>query len=215
MLSVVVQSHPKRVAMADSLASELDAEVVFDPDPQGPPSAWRSYRACLEHATVSGCVHRLIVQDDATVSVGFLEAARAACAANPRAVVLFYVGGNAPRLVRHRIDWATARGEAYAAWPPHSWLPVVATSWPTCHLADVLDWIKSREWGGRFHADDAIAGEIVNHLNLDVVLTVPSLVQHADVAVSLVGTKNRSGEDRGRVAHNWLAPPSDARALAW
>ena len=80
--------------MAAALASPLsDAELVVDPDPFGTyRSPWRTYRAALER-TPARATHRLVIQDDVTLSRDFDVVVRKAVAARPDRLLVFFVGG--------------------------------------------------------------------------------------------------------------------------
>jgi len=75
-LSVAIQHHPKRAHLLPALLESLalafpgvQTEVVTDPDPDAPPSSWRTYRAALERRL--GGDSLLVIQDDAEPCDGF------------------------------------------------------------------------------------------------------------------------------------------------
>lgn len=220
MLTVAIQTMPDRLDLADGLWRELawntrvGIEIVVDDESAlVDANPWRCYRRCLE-ATPPGTSHRLILQDDVTVSVGFVDAAWQAARANPERLITFFHAGQ-PRENVLALDRAYASGDRYVTLSSRRWIPVLALMWPTHLIQPVLEWIDEQEYPPAFRSDDEIIGRACHALHLEVAATVPSLVEHEDVVQSTIGLRHAAGRDRGRVAHRWLAPPDDARALAW
>lgn len=180
-------------------------------------SPWRTYRLCLERLDVQ---EGLILQDDAVVCEGFLDAAAAAVAARPGRLIAFFHGGTPA--MRQSFAGAHARGDPFVEIVGNSWVPTVALYWPAGAARALLDWLDSRQRGSRRgiaperRADDAIVGEWARKTRRGALVTVPCLVEHPDEEPSLIGARARAGRDRARVAVEYVGAGAEtwARALA-
>lgn len=210
-LSIAIQHHPARADLIPALLEAMpSAEVVTDPEPDHDRNPWRTYRECLER-TPEWATHRLIVQDDARPCQQFEETVQRAVEAYPARPISLFHGGqpaeSVPRLCR-----------AYAAkrtWVEiHSrWTPVVALVWPAEMIRPALEFVDTQRWPPAFQADDEIAGRCFSALGVAPLATVPSLVQHDDIELSLVGQRARGGDDLARVAMTWLDDDDDPALL--
>jgi hypothetical protein len=215
VLSVAIQAHPARADLAAGLAAKLAAAcpvTVWDPDPGGDPSAWRTYRAALERTPV-GVSHRLVVQEDAEPCPGFVAAVGRAVRARPDRLLCFFHGGQ-PRENVRRIFAAARRGEAWAVLDPARWVPTVALFWPAGLVTEALAYVDAQSWPGRFRADDEIVGRFVRALDVRVLASVPSLVEHPDLVPSLLGRRAAGGRNPDRVACCWIGE-CDAASIDW
>lgn len=207
ILSLAVQHHPARERLLEDLVPELRGgdlplDVVTDPDPASRRrSAWRTYRLALER-TPPEATHRLIVQDDARVCRDFVAGARLALEARPDAIVVFWQGG-APAVSARALHRAAAACQAWVRIPMRSWVPTVATAYPASVARELLDY-GDRGYSRTSTGDDGIVTEFRKATRVEAYATVPSLVEHPDVAASLVGRHARAGRDRGRVAACWI-----------
>lgn len=194
------------------LAAVGDAEVVIDPDPDATRSPWRCYREALER-TPDDATHRVVVQDDATVSRNFRAALDAAVSARPDSVLALFHGGS-PRENLSRLSLAKARGHVWARLNSRRWVPVVALVWPARLVCEVVCWVAEQNYPDAFRADDEIVGRALRALGEPVLACVPSLVQHDDVNPSLVSQRARAGRDPARVAAFWIGD-DDPMLLDW
>lgn len=221
LVSVAIQTHRDRAEMALALRRCLggQAELVFDPDPDGYPAAWRSYRAALE-LTPSWATHRLILQDDVLVCDHFLRGVQQAVAAQPEAVICLFVSGQ----LIHRVgvlQRALADGHPWVVLDQRTWLPAVATLWPRHHADELPAWYDRQDYPTDFLADDEIIGRYLNALGESALATVPSLVEHPDTVPSLVDAQNRrhrDGRNLERRAVNWIGDLDcgcDATQIDW
>ncbi|GIG66703.1 hypothetical protein [Phytomonospora endophytica] len=185
VISVAVMAHPSRKDAAERVAERLacfDARVVFDPEPDAPPSAMRTARLAWR-AHDPSATHHLVVQDDITVPDGFEEALTAAVRLQPERV--FNVWN----------EWTNRSGAAIrlAAYSEADWAPVsdrsvvaVAVVMPTAMIADFLDYLPR-------HPDDRDSGALFEFLRMrgEVALTtVPCLVQHDEPMVDSLWRRN-------------------------
>lgn len=220
-LSVAIQHHPRRPELIAPLVEALrplEADVVLDPDPEHPRrNPWRTYRRALEE-TPSWATHRLILQDDAEPCRDFGLAAPRALAGRPDALVVFCVLG-APRPWATRVVAAANSGSPWAVLDVlrvKTWLPVVAVSWPVAAIRPALDWIDEQRWPREFIADDEIVGRVARGLELSVLATAPSLVDHPDVVASAVGRRRaRGGANPARVAACRMPEDCDVLTFDW
>lgn len=210
-LAVVVQHHPDRSEILPRLLERLEDPIVVT-DPGGKlSSAWRSYRLALRAPVDEGTTHLLVIQDDAIPCEFFTEAALAAIAAKPRAAVAFFLGGQ-PRTTAHAATLAMKKREPWATWAKRDWWPTVASSYPLAIARELAHWVDARKPESR--GDDAPAGDFLRSKPLlEAVVTVPSLVEHPDDVVSLIGRKHMAGRNPGRCA-KWLVK-GDPREIVW
>jgi hypothetical protein len=211
-LSVAIQAHPHRAYLAEPLAEQVGGTVVYDPDPDGYPCPWRTYRAALE-ATDDGCTHRLILQDDVSVCHGFRQAAELALRARPDEPVSFFHGGQ-PREHVRRIQLAHAGGASWLTLTSYRWAPALALAWPARLIRPALDWVEAQRWPVEFSADDEIIGRAFAHLGLPIHVTIPSLVQHHDLVPSIVRRHHVAGADPGRRALLYIGD-GDPATISW
>jgi hypothetical protein len=215
MLSITIQAHPHRREMAEALASAVGASVTWDPQPDGRPSAWRTYRHALETAPTASQWH-LIVQDDAQPCRFFSEVSSHACEVLDDGILCLFVPG--ARYDHQRaMDQACWEDRTITLIPTGTWVPVVATAWPVARIPEILEWIDLQRWPESFTCDDAIAGWVAEALQIPVYATVPSLVDHPDDVISIVGSGRvpRYGADANRVAHCYVGDDADPRDIIW
>lgn len=211
-LSVAIQTHPLRSGLAASLAEEVGAEVVLDPEPDGPRSPWRCYREALS-TSPADATHRVIVQDDATVCRSFRAALDLVVAARPEHLIALYVGGM-PRRSAQAVMSACEAGETFAVMPAHDvWVPAVALVWPTSVIADVLAYTEGVS--AKVTADDSVIARAVRSLRLPYVATVPSLVEHLDNVPSVAHVGRRTGDTCWRMAVCFIEDDCDPLEVDW
>lgn len=200
-VSVAIQHHPARAHLVDTLAARLGAaEIVTDPDPDGPRSPYRTYTEALRR-TPDWATHRLIVQDDAQVVDGFPDRMRALLDEHPDRLVAFFVPGAPPH--RAAVRRALADGQRWVTLPP-TWIPTVALCWPVDLIPSFLQWGLERWPEGVARAgDDGPVGKWAARAGVRAVAPVPSLVQHPDVEPSLIGRRAQAGANRARVAADY------------
>lgn len=198
-LSIAIQHHPARADLLPRLLGPLlDAEVVSDPDPTGPPSPLRTYLEALRR-TPTDATHRLVLQDDATLCADFRLRSWRAVAEYPNVILCLFVPG-----IRNggagEVRDAAARGDRFAQLRTNGRvLPCVATVWPAAVAADFLAFMSDARYE-RERSDDGMAAKFASARKLEVWATVPSLVQHEDAVASLIGRKASAGANVGRVA---------------
>jgi hypothetical protein len=198
-MSVVVQHHPSR-QLSDELAAY---EVVTDPEPDGHPSAIRTYIECLRSAP-SKATHRLVLQDDVQLSNDFDARVRLAIRARSEALVALFVPGMG--LHGRWLRQAAKEGRDWVQLPPSAnWVPVVALSWPL-ELAEAFVPFAKEHVADRARrrmstlGDDPVVGRFVRQHKLNVWATVPCLVEHPDLMPSLVKQRSYNGRNPARRA---------------
>ncbi len=212
-IHVRIQHHPARASLIPPLVAALgvDAEVVSDPDPEDRfPSPWRTYRECLA-GPPPDVSHLLVLQDDATPCRNLV----AACGLIAREVPVCLFLGGAPVRTAMEASRALRRGQRFVPVYAADWVPVVAILWPVEAASRFLQWCSENRLPGdpRPRSDDAVVGRWARTEREEVIATVPSLVQHSDVELSLIGRRARAGRSPWRVAHLWIGDedPLDIR----
>lgn len=172
--------------------------MVSDPEPDGIPATWRTYRACLELAPSTG--HLVVIQDDVLPAENLEELVAASVAECPCRVLCLFVSGQA-RFSQMEVLWAATRGESFVKLDPRDhFVPTVAIAWPAELARAVAEHTDKRRWGRRAQrADDAIVKEACVALGIEPWATVPSLVEHPDDVFSIMGGKGGSGRRAVRV----------------
>lgn len=199
-LHLTIQAHPSRAAMATNLAAEVGASITWDPDPDGFPSAWRTYRHALE-SRPAGITNLAVIQDDATPCRGFRQAVPRAVRARQDRIIALFVSGSARD--HAAALWAAGkRGDDWALLRSDRWFPAVATVWPVALIDPFLSFVDDQNWPVQFRADDEIIGRCMTQIGHRGVMTVPSLIEHPDRVESITGKHRppRSGKDGARVA---------------
>lgn len=206
-LLIRVQHHPSRAPLLDRLLAGLaphPVEVITDPEPDGQPSAWRSYRACLTRPHDADQL--VIVQDDVALAAGFAEQLPAIAAAHPDQLTLLFVSG-APSGWQRQVALAARQGRRWTTCPADrqpSWTPAVANVWPAALAAEFVSWADA--WiaarGKHQVGDDPVIGAWVRATGQQPVACVPSVVQHPDDQPSVVNPRVRgaAGRNRQRIA---------------
>lgn len=199
-LSIAIQHHPTRAELLPELIERIgECEVVTDPEPRGRKRPLRTYRLALE-TTPATATHRLIVQDDTRPVRGFRARAEEAIAEHPDAIVCFFVSGSLPDR-RLQLQKAHERGDRWYSMVRPGWVPTVATAWPRERVEQFIAYLEANEERHR-KVDDGAAGSFCKSLDPypEVWATVPSLVEHPDVAASIMGKTARAGANRSRIA---------------
>lgn len=198
-----VQHHPRRQHLLHHFATaagRIPVEVVEDPDPTGRPSPLRCYRECVGRPAL-GFTHLLIVQDDVTLCLDFDIAVTRLLEKHPDRLVALFVGG-APRRSAQELRLAEGRGDDVCLMQRMDWVPTVALAWPADlarEFAQYLKRVSDVHW-----ADDPIVGGWASKKRLEVIATVPSLVQHPDMEPSLLpNDKSAKGRNGYRTAAVW------------
>lgn len=191
MIRYGVVHHPSRAGLLKQFDG-LDPVVYVDPDPEGKPNPWRTYRYALERFP-AGASHLVLMQDDSEPVPGFAAAIERAVAARPDDPIVLCVTAQANVNAR-RLIAACAADEPFFTCDPQQWIPVVGIIWPADRARDFLEWAEQAgygEDGRRRRADDWIVGEWQKKRGVKIIGTVPNLLEHPDEVDSLINMKNR------------------------
>jgi hypothetical protein len=196
-----VQGHPTRGDLHARLLPHLEA---FQPElllhSSMPPDPWAGYKRCLMDIP-DGAGHLLVVQDDAMPQPGFAEAVPRIAARWPDAPVCLFLGAfpasTAAQARRAKPD------VRYVPLGPTSFMPLVCVLWPAQAARSFLSW--SDRAHGITKADDGNAARWAKATRTQVMVAVPSLVQHDDDAPSVKG---------GRISVPWTESWRYAQTLA-
>jgi hypothetical protein len=171
VLSTAIMAHPARLRQAVELREkhpELGALVVADPGPDSSRSALRCAREAWR-AVSPGATHHLVLQDDAELSSGFLNAVLDDVAIRPDdALALFTEWGS-----------RTAQVSRIAAIRGAGWAEAVDEYVPTVAL--VLPAEVARRFEGFADppaADDVAMRAFLDEMGVSTYVRVPNLAEH-------------------------------------
>lgn len=182
-------------------------------DASKPPNPWHGYQKCL--SDLRGYSHVLVIQDDAIVCKNFPETVQRIMAARPDRVISMFVGGLRNRTTRNFLRALTVH-ERYMEIYFRDIHHVVAVLWPASTAKDFMNWTASHDIPGMPapRSDDAVFGSWARLSKNRVLCTVPCLVEHPDDVQSTVGLRAKGGNDKGRVAVNFIGD-ADPLELDW
>jgi hypothetical protein len=187
VLSAAIMTHPARLRQAEDLCEkhpELSATVVADPEPGAVRSALRCAREAWR-AVPPEATHHLVLQDDAELCDGFLDAVLDAVAMRPDdALALFTEWGS-----------RTAHLSRIAAIRGAGWAEAVDEYVPS--LALILPAEAARRFAGfeyQSTADDVAMRAFLDEVGIAAYVRVPNLVEHR--AMPSVAGNDEMGERR-------------------
>jgi hypothetical protein len=180
-----VQHHPSRAALLARLSALLPAaEAIHDPDPSGPPEAWRTYAECLR--SIGRASHVLVLQDDVIPHPDLAVVLDRVVEARAASLISLYHGW-LPSLGARAVRRAGEAGERWAMLPNTTWCPAMALIWPAPLAEAMLTWAQDRRG-----ADDGLIGQWCRQAGQHAWCTIPNLVEHPDEP-SLVSRSQRGG----------------------
>jgi hypothetical protein len=173
-----------------------------------PPDPWSGYKRCLERIPPFAS-HLLIVQDDAVPVSGFADAAVRIADAHPDSPVCLFLGAlpsAAASLARR------AKPDVrYVPLTVGSFMPLVCVLWPAHVARSFLEWSGTAR--GMTRADDGNAARWMRATRTQVMVAVPSIVQHDDGEPSVKGGRAHvPWQEAWRQA---LLLADDATTYAW
>jgi hypothetical protein len=203
-----IQAHPSRTHLHErllTLLKPLSADVMLHESV--PPDPWHNYRQCLAYQ--GDATHLLIIQDDGVPAPGFADAAQRIAAANPDTPVCLFMGAfpasTASRVRRVGTD------VRYVPLGPSSFMPLVCVLWPVHVARSFLAWTETAR--GMTRADDGNAARWMRATRQQIMVSVPSIVQHDDGEPSVKG-----GRSHVPWAESWrqaLLLADDATRYEW
>lgn len=198
-IASLVQHHPNRAHLLPALLERMPADtvVVTDPEPDSLSNPLRCYRECLR-SIPADATHALIVQDDAVPHPDFPTVMERCVESRPDRIICFFVATHPPLGAKRMIEAARA-GDSWSELVSTEFLPVVATCWPADLAREFYTWLERVILPVK-RSDDGAAGRWIRQRSIRPVATVPCLVQHPDVEVSLIGKRAMAGLNRARVA---------------
>jgi len=175
-LSMVVMCHPRRADMARELAASLGngTELVFDPDPDGPPSALRTAaRAWARCDRVS--THHAVVQDDIEPTANLWPLMDRAVRAQPSSVLTFYANSTSWNGAAARA--AVLAGHTWVAPVGGEYFPTLATVMP-CPVAHEFAELAAAHVARHETDDDEVLADYLAARGVAALLRGPNLVEH-------------------------------------
>lgn len=183
-LSGAITAHPRRAKEAAALAEQVGSlDVVLDPDPDGPPTGFRTtmlaWSSIPERST-----HHLILHDDMVVSASLLERAERAIREFPDAALAFIAFWNSRNGAAVRqgalagARWVTATNE---------YTPLNALILPKDVARGFVDYATRRagSW-----PDDVLLQRYLRDEGVRTLISVPNLAEH-DELPSLIANDNQ------------------------
>ena len=214
-IATVVQHDPRRADLLPGLLAELPADTIVVADPGANDtlrSPWRCYRACLE-ALPDDASHLVVIQDDAQVCLDFPEVLERVVAARPDDPIALFTPGVGSHALK--VMEACRRGQHWCDLERRMWVPVVAICWPRDQVGRVLAFADRKQYPASRWGDDSIIGDYAREEGVTVKACVPSIVEHSDVAASLVGTAAMGGKNPARIAACWAGRVWSPLAVSW
>jgi hypothetical protein len=191
VLSVVIMHHPRRRDRIPTLLAAcrpLPVRVITDPEPDGPPSPLRTAKRAWA-AIAPGATHHVVLQDDVLPAAGFAGHLSRVLAARPADGITLSVQQTSPRN-SYAVRRAALAGRAFAVMSAVEWTPTLALALPVAQAEELARFLAGLPDS---HVDDdqLVTAFSAKH-DLQVVATVPNLVEHADVvSLSIYGNEGR------------------------
>lgn len=160
--------------------------------------AWLDYRRW-------NTTHHLVIQDDIAICRDFLPSVKAALEAQPDHPVSFF------DLSRSITD-AQAKGVSWAVRKSLSMAQAVAI--PTAMIGPAVDWIDTHIRPTAEGDDERFSAYFLSH-KIEVWYTVPSLVEHVDNGVSLLGHPDKLPTGKRRVAASFIGTRVSGLSIDW
>ena len=190
-ISVVVMHHPRRSDRIPALLAAcqpLPLRVIVDPDPDGPPSPLRTAKRAWA-AIAPGATHHVVLQDDILPMAGFAEHLHRALAARPADGVTLSVQQTSPRN-SYAVRRAALAGRPFAQMSAVEWTPTLALALPVAYAGDLARFLSGIP--DEYVDDDQLVTRFCAEREVQVVATVPNIVEHADVvSLSIYGDEGR------------------------
>lgn len=217
-VAVRIQAHPSRTHLHAALAEAMaPLPVEISIHESDPPNPLRGYLQALTDPP--DCSHLVVIQDDVEVCKNFpLAVTRIAEARSAVPICLFLArlplaeSAAALRALKGKNPYIRARPRS------NSFVPVVAILWPIEKAEHFREWCKTAKLPGYPRHDPASDDAAVAHWMLknkeEILISVPSLVEHPDREPSLIGRRAKWGKDRGRVAVAYIGD-GDPLDLDW
>jgi len=207
-IDFLIQHHPDRSEVVGDLLEQLPGGRLITDSGGDPPDPWRGYQLCLRSIRPAA-THACILQDDAVVCKNFAGAVDCISFSNKDVPVCLFLGAYpASTAVRARRAWLRKRN--YIHLGPTSFVPLVACLWPRAKAEEFLEWSLHNK---TTRADDGNAARWMRQTKQEVLVTVPSLVEHNDYVPSVKGGRqHKPGAESWRhavflaedgLAYNW------------
>jgi hypothetical protein len=178
---------------------------VWDPDPSGPPNALRTFTRLCRSAPTDEAV--LVLQEDAILCRGFGRAVEAAYEAAGPACLALYVGKLYRQVAILRQLACQGRTLGDLGW--REYVPLVACVLPAGLPRAFAEWAPLAMPAGWRHDDEAL-GAYTRSNGVEVLCTIPCLVQHDNDQPSIAGHRHHGA----RRAWCFIGD-HDARRIRW
>jgi len=151
-----------------------------------------------------------VIQDDTVVCENFAGAVDCISFSNKDVPVCLFLGGF-PQGTARMFRRAQLHKKPYISLLRSPIVPLVAVLWPRAKAEEFLEWSTGHPKMTR--ADDGNVGRWHRDTGQEILVCVPSLVEHPDMVPSVKGGQQaRWGKDKQRVA---LAVAADGLSYQW
>lgn len=197
-MKVILATHPSRARAAAIRLGNLGVrfQYVLDPDPDGPPSAIRTYRRALEAAAANTGRPTLILQDDAIPHPQIARFAAVIADRHAGKLAALYVGSI--HACRREMLLAHKRGRRFVNMPLRHFIPTVALVWPAGVAEQLLAWLDENPRRPDRYQDDEVVKEwrVANGRSpVPAIGVIPSLVRHDNAMPSLLNHGHHGARD--------------------
>jgi hypothetical protein len=176
-ISLVVMAHPSRADAASRLVRQLDgtAEIVFDPDPDGPPTALRTaaraWRRCPP-----GSSHHLVLQDDIAVAPTLVSSVTRAVRQHPAAALALYANSTSWNGAVARVG--VLAGYQWVTSVPGEWFPTQGIVLPCRAAHEFADLARRHSGDGDGLGDDTLMAGFLAQRGHTGLIRTTNLVDH-------------------------------------
>jgi hypothetical protein len=189
--SAAIMAHPRRAEPARRLADELagqscEAEIIFDPDPDGPPTALRTAARAWQHCP-PGVSHHLVLQDDVTIAPGLAGAVATAITQHPQAALALFANSTSWNGAASRV--ALLAGYGWVPSVPDEWFPTMAAVMP-CAMAHEFAALTERNVQVKDLGDDLLLARFLADRGYCGLVRTANLVEHCELT-SIVGNDDQ------------------------
>jgi len=139
------------------------------------------------------------MQDDCVPVEGFLTAADRVRDVLPEAMICFCVQGMLAHS-RTAYDNALRYGPNLVQLRGLMWVPALAVGWTPTLASCASTWEQTQRRSPRWKGDDAVLVAFANYCRVEVWATAPSIVDHPDDTVSLIGKRAYGRPNRRPIA---------------
>lgn len=201
VVSFTIMAHKKRARWARALAAKIGCGITWDKVNDRHETGLRAIQAYDDKAT-----HHCVVQDDAIICKGFVEAVKEACCYLPDGAPasLYHGGFNKESIHSQAFDRAVSSGASWLVRKGPIWGPAII--YPVSTIEDLVKFYEESE----VQNYDRRVMRFYQKNNQKCWYSVPSLVQHR-----VEGNPSLSGHDGNIRQARAFVGPQNALDVDW